>query len=254
MEYEFSLLTIALLIGTGFIAGFINTIAGGGSMLTLPALMMLGLPADIANATNRVGVFLQTLVGIRGFHRHRKISARAAIPILIPSLLGSLLGALLASFMPVSWLKPALLITMLAMALLMVIRPSSMVAKPGSEALTLKENPSAWVMLFGAGLYGGFVQAGVGFLLIAAVAGGLRYDLLRANAFKLVITSALTVIALAVFIVRGQVLWVPGLVLAIGTMLGASASVRFAIAVPQKVLSQILFAMILLTCLGAWFS
>lgn len=254
MAYDLNLLNICLLIGTGFAAGFINTIAGGGSMLTLPALMVLGLPADIANATNRVGVIMQALVGIRGFNRHRRISTRHAIPILIPTLVGSLVGALLASFMPVSWLKPALLITMLAMALLMVLRPSSMVPPPDSEALTLKENPAAWAMLFGAGIYGGFVQAGLGFVLIAVVAGGLRYDLLRANAFKLLITASLTVIALLVFIVRGQVLWIPGLVLAVGTMLGASVSVRFAIAVPQKVLSRILFGMILLTCLAAWFS
>ena len=109
----------------------------------------------------------------------------------------------------------------------------------------------AAVGLFAAGLYGGFVQAGVGFIIIAAVAGGLRYDLVRTNALKMAITAALTAIALGVFIIRGQVMWIPGLVMAVGTVLGATLSVQFAISVPQVVLKWVLFTMVVITCIAA---
>jgi uncharacterized protein len=118
----------------------------------------------------------------------------------------------------------------------------------------VRESPTAWAGLFAAGLYGGFVQAGVGFIIIAALAGGLRYDLVRTNALKMAITGILTIIALVVFVARGQVLWVPGLLMAAGTVVGATLSVRFAIAAPQYVLKWFLFGMVLVTCAAAWFS
>jgi uncharacterized membrane protein YfcA len=254
MEYELSLLFVFLLIISGFFAGFINTIAGGGSMLTLPALMILGMPADIANGTNRVGILLQSIAGARRFHQKGKLEPASIIPTLIPTLSGSLIGSLLASYLPVVFLKPALLITMLGMALIMLVRPSVVAPPAGTPIYTLKERPMAWFGLFVAGLYGGFVQAGVGFILIAALAGGLRYDLVRSNALKMAITVPVTVVALTVYVLRDQVQWIPGLVLAIGMVLGAMASVQFAINVPQSVLKWVMFGMVLLVCLAAFFS
>jgi uncharacterized membrane protein YfcA len=136
----------------------------------------------------------------------------------------------------------------------MLIKPSAVAPAVGAPIRSVKENPSTWFILFFAGVYGGFVQAGVGFILLAALAGGMRYDLVRANALKLAITASLTIIALIVFVIRDQVLWIPGLVLAIGTVLGASLSVRFAIHMPQSVLKFVLFAMVLVTCVVAYFN
>jgi uncharacterized membrane protein YfcA len=254
MDFDISVFSVLLLAGAGYLAGFINTIAGGGSMLTLPAFMMLGLPADIANGTNRVGILLQSIAGTRGFYKAGKLAPDTVIPTLIPTLAGSLAGSLLASYLPVSWLKPALLGTMLLMALLMLLQPSVVAPPPGTPACALRDRPLAWLGLFAAGLYGGFVQAGVGFILIAALAGGLRYDLVRTNALKMAITAALTLVALGVFIARDQVWWIPGLLMAVGTVMGALTSVKFAIAVSQSVLKWVLFAMVLLSCAGAWFS
>jgi uncharacterized membrane protein YfcA len=254
MDFEVSVYSVLLLAGAGYLAGFINTIAGGGSMLTLPAFMMLGLPADIANGTNRVGILMQSLAGTRGFYKAGKLAPETIIPTLIPTLGGSLAGSLMASYLPVTWLKPALLGTMLAMALLMLLQPSVVAPPPGTPAYALRDRPLAWLGLFAAGLYGGFVQAGVGFILIAALAGGLRYDLVRTNALKMAITATLTLVALGVFIARGQVLWIPGLLMAAGTVIGAVTSVKFAIAVPQSVLKWVLFGMVLISCAGAWFS
>lgn len=253
MDYELTLVTGSALIVAGIIGGFINTLAGGGSMLTLPALMMLGMPADVANATNRVGVLFQSLTGVRGFRDADRLDTPAIVPVLVPTLAGALMGALAASFLPLWLLKPTLLGTMVAIALVMLVFPAVVAPPPGTPAHALRDKPMAALGLFLAGAYGGFVQAGVGFLLIAAIAGGLRYDLVRSNALKLVCTAAFSVVALVVFVLRDQVLWIPGLILAAGTVVGAMVSVRFAISVSQSTLKWLLFIMVSLTCGTAFF-
>ena len=248
---ELSFVFILLLLGTGLVAGIINTMAGGGSNLTLPALMLLGLPADIANATNRVGVFLQSLVGVHGFYKHGKLELSDTGPILIPTLAGTLVGTLAASFFPPVYLKPVLVGTMIGMALVILVRPATVIPTPGEPHRTLRFNTKPWWLLFCSGLYGGFVQAGVGFILIAALAGGLRYDLVRTNALKMFCTGVLTVLALSIFVVRGQVMWVPGLVLAAGTMVGARLGVSLALKVSQNTLKWFLFLMTLFAGVAA---
>lgn len=245
---EFEPITIIGLVLAGLIGGFINTLAGGGSMLTLPALMMLGMPADIANATNRVGVLLQSLTSAKGFKDEDRLDSSAIGPILVPTLIGALVGSLAASFLPVWLLKPTLLGSMILMALMMLVRPDTISPPEGTKPKKLNETPAAITALFMAGVYGGFVQAGVGFILIAALAGGLRYDLVRTNALKTVCTGVFSGVALVVFAVRGQVLWVPGLILAIGSVIGAMISVRFAIKVSQNTLKWLLLIMVSIAC------
>lgn len=241
MDYSF--FTVALLIGTGFIAGIINTLAGGGSNLTLPALMVMGMPADIANATNRVGVFLQNLTATFGFRKAKKLDNADILPVMIPSLLGGVVGAFAASYAPETWLKPLLLSAMIGMTLIMIVRPTLIAPPEGTVPFKVSEKPSAWIALFIAGVYGGFVQAGVGFILITALAGTLRYDLVRTNALKMVCTMGFTTLALGVFIWNDQILWIPGLILASGTMLGSHLAVKFAIKANPKHLKWFLFVM-----------
>ena len=232
-----------VLLTTGFIAGIINTLAGGGSNLTLPALMLTGMPADIANATNRVGVFLQCVVGIRGYKKHDKINADDLFPVLLPTLLGGGVGAIAVSILPATLLKPLLLGAMITVALLILVFPSVVAPPEGTLTYRVKDRPLAWGALFITGVYGGFVQAGVGFLLVTAIAGGLRYDLLRANALKLVCTGAFTGLALVVFIANDLVRWIPGLVLAAGTMAGAAVAVKISFKISQKAMKWFLFIM-----------
>lgn len=250
MDYDPWLLGLLCLVG--LLAGGINTIAGGGSNLTLPVLMMLGLPAEIANGTNRVGVTLQCLVAVRGFDRHQSLDRPALVPILIPNILGGVCGALAAAWTPGLYLKPLLLGTILTMSILILVRPATLAPPPGTPTLTPSKTPKAWLALFGAGVYGGFVQAGVGFILLAALAGVLRYDLLRANALKTACALSFTSVAMLVFVAYGQVWWIPGLILALGNMTGAYLGVRMAVAVPPSALKWALFAMTLVACLSAW--
>jgi uncharacterized membrane protein YfcA len=246
MEYD--LLLLLVLAGLGVIAGWINTLAGGGSNLTLPMLMVLGLPPDVANATNRVGVVLQGAVAVKGFHKHGKLDTGNVGAILLPTLIGGALGAITAALLPNVTLKPLLLGTILTMTVVILVRPGFIAPPEGTPVIAPNESRSAWLGLFIAGVYGGFVQAGVGFILLAALAGGLRYDLVRANALKMVCTLAFTSVALVIFISFGQVRWIPGLVLAVGTMIGSHLSVKFAINAKQSTIKWFLFAMTLVAC------
>ena len=247
------LMLMGLLVGVGVVSGFINTLAGGGSMITLPALMMMGMPADVANATNRVGVLMQSVTSVKGFDNHGLLDRQALRSLLLITGLGALAGSMLASVLPVFILKPVLLGTMIIMALVMLIRPETVVPPDGTIPRAVTGHPAASLGLFLSGVYGGFVQAGVGFILIAALAGGLRYDLVRTNALKSVCTAVFSGVALLVFALQGQVWWIPGVVLALGSIVGAWFSVRFAINVSQNTLKWLLFIMVSATCAGAVF-
>lgn len=242
---EISLIEAFTLAGLGVIAGVINTLAGGGSNLTIPALMVLGMPADVANATNRVGVLLQGLVGVSGFKKHDSLPVEDFKSMLLPLLTGSLFGALLASYAPQYLLKYLLLGAMLTVATIVLIRPSVIAPPEGTIPNKVADTPMAWWWLLLAGFYGGFVQAGVGFILITALAGALRYSLLQANALKILATVVFTFLALVIFIINDQILWLPGLILAAGTMIGAYFGVKIALRVSQKSLKWFLFLMTL---------
>lgn len=243
--FELTPFFIGLLLVTGLAAGIINVLAGGGSNLTIPALMVMGLPADMANATNRVGVMLQSLVGLRGFNNSDRLERSDMVPILLPTLAGGAVGAGIASFLPNALLKPLLLGTMITLSVVMIIKPKTIFPSPDERPKRIRDKPWAALGLFFTGVYGGFVQAGVGFLLIAALAGGLRYDLVRANALKLLCAGAFTAVALVIFIAHGLVAWVPGLILGVGTMVGAQIGVRLALNVSQTALKWFLLCMTL---------
>ena len=251
---DISLFSVTLLIGTGFAAGIINTLAGGGSNLTLPALMVMGMPPEVANATNRVGIFLQCLTGAAGFKKHDKMPLQDISHIMLPTLTGALFGAATASYAP-SWvLKPMLLSAMLIMAFIMLIKPGIMTPDPDTIPNKVADTPSSWLSLGVAGFYGGFVHAGVGFILLAALAGTLRYDLVRANALKLLVSMAFTGVALVIFILRDQVLWVPGLILSVGFIAGAQLAVKLAIKASPEAMKKFLFVMTLAGCIAAAYS
>lgn len=242
---DISLLESLTLIVLGLLAGVINTLAGGGSNLTIPALMVLGMPPDVANATNRVGVILQAIVGAFGFKKHDKLPTQDFKAIIMPLLIGSLVGGATASYAPQSLLKFLLLGAMLAVATIVLVRPNVIAPPAGTIPHTVAEKPQSFWWLLLAGFYGGFVQAGVGFILITAFAGVLRYDLVSSNALKVLATVFFTGVALVIFIINDQVRWMPGLILAVGTMIGAHIGVKMALNISQQSLKWFLFIMTL---------
>jgi len=242
---DFPLWQIVVLVVLGTIAGVINALAGGGSNLTVPALMIFGLPPDVANATNRVSVFLQGLATASSFKHHDKLPTGDFKHIVIPLFLGAAIGAVCASWAPQELLKYLLLGAMILVALISLVKPSLILAPDGTPPFLMADKPSAKYALLLVGFYGGFVQAGVGFLLISVFAGVLRYDIVSSNALKALSALCFTALSLVIFISRGQVYWFPGLCLGCGAIIGSLIGVRIALKASKKSLKWFIFMMTL---------
>ncbi|OSI20891.1 MULTISPECIES: sulfite exporter TauE/SafE family protein [Neisseria] len=236
----------------GILASIINILAGGGSNLILPLLMAFGVPPDIANASNRVGIFFQSLTGIKGFRNAGALPTHDLRGILLPMVFGGLVGSVLASVLPNQILKPALLVCILGVATLTFLKPQLLLPPQNVQERKVSDTPGAAVLLFAVGIYGGFVQASTAFILLPVLAGVLHYNLLRANALKLVCTLAFTVVALAVFIVQGQIWWDVGLVLAAGNAIGSMIGVKIALKLSPNTLRTILFVMTVVAVAAAF--
>lgn len=236
----------------GILASIINILAGGGSNLILPLLMAFGVPPDIANASNRVGIFFQSLTGIRGFRNAGALPTHDLRGILLPMVAGGLVGSVLASVLPNQILKPALLVCILGVATLTFLKPQLLLPPQNVQERKVSDTRGAAVLLFAVGIYGGFVQASTAFILLPVLAGVLHYNLLRANALKLVCTLAFTIVALAVFIVQGQIWWDVGLVLAAGNAIGSMIGVKIALKLSPNTLRTILFVMTVVAVAAAF--
>jgi uncharacterized membrane protein YfcA len=251
MIEELSYQSLAILAAAGVLAAVVNVLAGGGGMIVLPVLMALGLPADVANGTYRLGVVTQSIAGTAAMRREGKLDTGSIVPILIPTVLGATVGALLAVWVPREVLKPIMLVTMILMAALIVLRKQTLIPDEG-PALTPQEAPRSYVGLFLAGVYGGFIQAGVGFLLLGVLVGTLRHSLITGNALKLVITLAFGSVSLGIFVWAGLVAWVPAVVLAAASIVGARLGVRLMLRVPMAGLRWFVFVCVVATSIAAW--
>lgn len=219
-----TLLWPALLLG-GFLCGVINAAAGGGSFLTLPLLMALGLPPQVANATNRVGTSLQCLAGVATYHRHDVRPWRHLRAIAPVAVLGSLLGAFLAARVDESLFRPVAAVLMVLMAVTVLIDPQRWAHPPGEGNL----RPWHLPIFFLIGVYGGFLQAGVGILMISTFVLTAGFDVVRGNALKFGLALSFTAAALLLFAGFGQVRWLHGLVLAAGTVSGGIVGARLVV-------------------------
>ena len=237
-----------VLIPVGLVAGVMNTLAGGGSNISLPVLMLMGLPADLANGTNRLGIAMQCLSGSLSFKQSGQLDTSDFKAIAFYTLIGGLLGALVAALTPNLYLKPLLLTVMILIALLMLLKPQVLTPGQGEDAMRVKDRKGAALALLLAGFYGGFVQAGVGFILLAVLGGLLRYDLVKVSALKVLTTLGFTLVALTVFIVMDQVVWLIGLTMGAGYVAGSLLAVRMAIRVSQNGLRWLLFLITLIAC------
>jgi len=251
MIEELSYQSLAILAAAGVLATVVNVMAGGGGMIVLPTLIALGLPADVANGTYRLGVVTQSVAGTAALSREGKLDTGSIVPILIPTVLGAIAGAVLATRVPGDVLKPIMLVTMIIMAALIAFRKQTLIPSEG-PALTPQEAPRSFAGLFLAGVYGGFIQAGVGFLLLAVLIGTLRHNLITGNALKLVITLAFGTVSLGIFAWAGLVSWAPAVVLAVASIVGARLGVRLMLKVPITGLRWFVFACVVATCIAAW--
>jgi len=227
------------LFGVGLIAGVLNVLAGGGSFLTLPVLLFLGLPSTLANGTNRVGILVQNVGAVWGFHRYRVLPWRWAMAAVLPATAGAGLGSWLALWVSDEAFRKILASLMVVVTLWTLLDPVGRRRPKGEDSrdgqstvpvpdLTGGRLAGVAVGFLAVGIYGGFVQAGVGFFVLAVTtAAGL--DLVRGNALKVLAILVFTVLSLAIFASQGEVDWRLGAVLAAGTFLGGQLGVRLTV-------------------------
>jgi uncharacterized membrane protein YfcA len=238
-----------LCILVGFAAGALNVVAGGGSFFTLPLLLFLGLPAPEANGTNRVGVLAQNLSGVWGFHQHQVMEWKWGLTASIPALAGATIGAMIALGMPDFAFRRALSILMLVMTVATLLQRRFLEQQPER-----RRSPTHWSMVVGfflVGVYGGFLQAGVGLLILAmtTVAG---LDLVRGNAVKLLCVMLLSLLTLAIFGGGGHVDWPLGLALGLGNFLGALVGVKVAVLRGHRWLEGVVTVVVALCAIWLW--
>lgn len=221
-------LEVLALIISGVFVGFINTLAGGGTIISLSLFMFMGLPADVANGTNRIAVILQNFTSTANFRKQKLLDTNKAIILMIPTVIGAVLGAQLSVEIDEATFRKALGLVMIMMVYFMVVKPDKWI----NGQIALQEKKVSWqqyIIFFFIGIYGGFIQVGVGYFLLAGIVLGAGYDLIRANAIKGFIVMVYTIFALVVFILNDKVHWQYGLIHSVGNVTGAFIASRYAL-------------------------
>ena len=213
---------ILLLTLVGIAAGFLNVVAGGGSLFTLPVMVFLGMSGPEANGTNRIAILAQNVAAVGGFRRQGFSNFRLSVTLSLCALPGALAGAYLGNQLEGAWFNRVLAAIMVGVLLLLFKKKSSPqseeaneLAPPGSRRFI-----AAHVLMVLVGFYGGFIQAGLGFLLMAVLHRVLGENLVRVNMHKVFVIGSYTFFALVIFAWQGNVHWFPGLGLAAGNALG----------------------------------
>jgi uncharacterized membrane protein YfcA len=215
-----SLTEIIVIVIAGIFVGFINTLSGGGSVISLSLLLLLGMPANIANGTNRISIFFQTLSSVSSFTRQRMFTGLRPVWLAIPATIGAIIGAYLAVDVNTRVIEIAMATAMVIMLFFLFYKPDRWLKEnPG-----LLTGPVRWwqlIIFFTIGFYGGFIQVGVGYFLLMALVLGVGYDLVKANAVKNLIVFFYAIFALLVFMIDGKVNYLYGIILSAGSMIGA---------------------------------
>ncbi len=232
-----------ILFGVGLVAGFVNVNAGGGSTITLPALIFLGLDAPVANGTNRIGIVIQSLTGSYAFARSDHHQFDRSFKLAVLTLPGAIAGALLSVRIGNEMFHKILGVVMIGIIITMLI-PRAKGVNVGKQGTPI--TPKVVAAMLAIGFYGGFIQVGVGFLLMAVLQYLMKYNLVYVNMHKVFIVALYSIPALLIFIVKGDVNWFYGLTLAAGNSLGAYWAARYAVRAGEKWIKGVLILAVLL--------
>lgn len=217
----------------GLLTGIVNTLAGSGSLVTLPLLIFLcGLPPTLANGTNRIGAFLQSFAAAVAMWREKKSVFNASQWVVIPAILGAIFGASLAVRASEQAMLAAIAVLMFVMFLVLLVNPTRWLKDSVQDPQRMR-SPLSIAVFTAIGFYGGFIQAGVGIFLLAGLVLAARYSLKDANAIKLTVTAALSVPSLMIFAWQNQIHYQFGLILALFQTAGAFVAVWLVRRVPN---------------------
>jgi hypothetical protein len=243
-----SFVEVVVIILAGVVVGFINTLSGGGSVISLSLLLILGLPANIANGTNRISIFFQTLSSVGSFTRQKMFTDLRPVWLAVPATIGAILGAYLAVDVNTRVIEIAMAAAMVIMLFFLFYKPDKWL-KQNPQLLS---GPIRWwqlLIFFVVGFYGGFIQVGVGYFLLMALVLGIGYDLVKANAVKNLIVFFYAIFALLVFMVDGKVNYLYGIILSVGSMVGALIASHLAVKKGAGFIRLVILLSVILTVL-----
>jgi hypothetical protein len=243
-----SIAEIIVLIIAGILAGFINTLSGGGSVISLSLLILLGLPANIANGTNRINIFFQSLSSVSSFARQKMFTSLKPVWLGIPVTIGSVIGALSAVDVNKKVIEIAITSAMVIMVFFLFYKPEKWL-KENTQLLSGKIKWWQILVFFAVGFYGGFIQVGIGYFLLISLVLGVGYDLVKANAVKNLIVFFYAIFALLVFMINGQVNYLYGLILSGGSIIGALIASYLAVKKGGVFIRAIIVLSVILTIL-----
>jgi uncharacterized protein len=244
---------LALVTLVGVFAGTVNTIAGGGSLITLPALIFLGVPPTVANGTNRVGVMTQSFTASASYHRKGMLDCRRCLGMIAPVAVGTFIGAWASAQLSDDMFRRVIGVAMLCVLALMLAKPKRWLSdRPATDPGPLWMRLPA---LLGVGFYGGFLCAGVGVVTLITLVLLEGMDLLRGNAIKVTLVGLCTLFSLVIFVEQGLVAWDVAIALAIGSGLGGLLGSRLTMSWGPPLIRWVLIAVVLISSgrlLGAW--
>lgn len=220
-------------LGLGVAVAMLNSLAGGGSSLSLPAFIFMGIPPGVANGTNRFGLIWGNFMSFYGLYRQGQFDFQTFKPVIIPIVLGASVGAYLAVLIPDKMFEGFLAMVLLGVAVLNLthllkgsLSPSSRYTEsPSHVDLAQKMRSPAWskstfTLFTLVGFYGGFIQVGVGFVMIFAFSKWSGSNLLQVNAIKSGVATLFMMISFGIFFAHGKIKWDTALIYAIGCIIG----------------------------------
>lgn len=245
-----TLFTLITLFFLGVLVGFINLVSAGGSLIALPTLIFLGLPPTVANGTNRIGILIQNFAGMYQFHKKGLINWKLNFILAVPAVIGSIFGAQFAIELSDGLFNNVLAIVMIVLLLLIFIKPQQYIKIERTSWLVKNKTPILIIAFIFIGFYGGFIQAGVGFIIIILLTLLVKdMSLVEMHSVKTVTVTIYLLISTFVFIYNGQINWSYALVLALGSGVGGWIGGRFAVQVSEKLLQIVLAGMVIMLTL-----
>lgn len=239
-----SYITEILLVVSGIVVGIINTLAGGGAIISMTLFMVLGLPIGMANGTNRIAVVLQNFTSSVAFLRKRMLDIKSGIKLSIPAVIGNIIGSMVATHISDAVFKICMATVLTIILLYMIFDQSH--KHPhihGGHPLKLRYWHYLWFLLLG--FYGGYIYIGLGYAVLAVTIWSMNLDIITANVVKCFIIFVATPFSLIIFMLNGQVDYTYGLWHGLGNVVGALLASHFAMAWGVKFVRWFTLAIVL---------
>ena len=230
---------ILVLAAVGVVAGWLNVMAGGGSLLTVPVMLFMGIPGPVANGTNRIAILAQNVTAVTAFRRRGYSDFKLGMSLAAAAAVGAIGGASLGVHLDGAWFDRILALVMVGVMLLMATGQDKI--KPSGGETQAKNLLAGHLLMVGAGFWGGFIQIGVGFILMPILHRVLGLDLVRVNMHKVFIVLVYTVVALFVFASQLELLWWTGVGLAVGNSIGGWLGAHTTISHGESLIRRVLY-------------